>query len=82
MANFLIAGVSLGPFAEYRSRFTMFSPASSATELFEFAEPHSTVSKRYEESLRVAVKYGVRITYCGSIDDQVVSMEVSLLVFR
>ena len=54
----------------------MFSPASSATELFEFAEPKSVVSKRYEDSLRIAVKYGVRITYCGSIDDQVVSMEV------
>jgi hypothetical protein len=24
----------------------------------------------------VAVKYGVKITYCGSIDDQLVSMEV------
>jgi hypothetical protein len=57
----------------------MFSPASSATELFEFAEPQSTVSKKYEESLRLAVKYGVRITYCGWIDDQVVSMEVRSL---
>lgn len=54
----------------------MFSPASSATELFEFAEQDSAVSTKYEESLRIAMKYGVRITYCGSIDDQVVSMEV------
>ncbi|KAF8849876.1 hypothetical protein BDZ45DRAFT_633742 [Acephala macrosclerotiorum] len=68
-----MAGVSLGPFPDYKSR--LFS--GSAGELFEFANPESVVSKRYEDSLRVAVKYGVRITYCGSIDDQLVSMESS-----
>jgi hypothetical protein len=66
------AGVSLGPFPDYKSK--LFS--GSAGELFEFADPESSVSKRYEDALRVAVKYGVRITYCGSIDDQLVSMEV------
>jgi len=66
--------VSLGPFPDYKSR--LFS--GSAGELFEFADPESTVSKRYEDSLRVAVKYGVKITYCGSIDDQLVSMESSI----
>ncbi|KAH7343011.1 hypothetical protein BKA65DRAFT_431239 [Rhexocercosporidium sp. MPI-PUGE-AT-0058] len=69
-----MAGVSLGPFADYKSR--LFS--GSAGELFEFANPESVVSKRYEDSLKVAVKYGVRITYCGSIDDQLVSMESSI----
>ncbi|PVH89968.1 hypothetical protein DL98DRAFT_508190 [Cadophora sp. DSE1049] len=69
-----MAGVSLGPFADYKSR--LFS--GSAGELFEFANPESAVSKRYEDSLKVAVKYGVRITYCGSIDDQLVSMESSI----
>ncbi len=68
----LLAGVSLGPFPDYKSK--LFS--GSAGELFEFADPESSVSKRYEDALRVAVKYGVRITYCGSIDDQLVSMEV------
>lgn len=38
------------------------------------------VSKRYEDSLRVALKYGVRVTFCGSIDDQLVSMEVRFFV--
>jgi hypothetical protein len=80
LINFVdVAGVSLGPFPEYRARFSMFSPASSATELFEFAEAQSTVSRKYEEALRIAMKYGVRVTYCGSIDDQVVSMEVRSL---
>lgn len=69
-----MAGVSLGPFSDYKSR--LFS--GSAGELFEFANPESDVSKRYEDSLRVAVKYGTRIVYCGSIDDQLVSMEVCL----
>lgn len=64
--------MSLGPFADYKSR--LFS--GSAGELFEFADPESAVSKRYEDSLRVALKYGVRVTFCGSIDDQLVSMEV------
>jgi len=50
--------------------------SGSAGELFEFADPESVVSKRYEDSLRVALKYGVRVTFCGSIDDQLVSMEV------
>lgn len=67
-----MAGVSLGPFSDYKSR--LFS--GSAGELFEFANHESDVSKRYEDSLRVAVKYGTRIVYCGSIDDQLVSMEV------
>ena len=66
------AGVSLGPFSDYKSR--LFS--GSAGELFEFADPESAVSRRYEDALKTAVKYGVRTTYCGSIDDQLVSMEV------
>jgi hypothetical protein len=70
------AGVSLGPFPDYKSK--LFS--GSAGELFEFADPESSVSKRYEDALRVAVKYGVRITYCGSIDDQLVSMEVCKVI--
>ncbi|KAL3417736.1 hypothetical protein PVAG01_10746 [Phlyctema vagabunda] len=69
-----MAGVSLGPFADYKSR--LFS--GSAGELFEFADPESVVSKRYQDSLRVALAYGVRVTYCGSIDDQLISMESSI----
>ncbi|CAG8977712.1 hypothetical protein HYALB_00008739 [Hymenoscyphus albidus] len=69
-----MAGVSLGPFADYKSRFI----SGSAGEIFEFADPESVVSKRLEDSLRVAVKYGARITYVGSIDDQLVSMESAI----
>ncbi|KAI1005664.1 hypothetical protein K3495_g2554 [Podosphaera aphanis] len=66
-----MAGVSLGPFAHYKSRLLTGSPA----ELFDLANPESEISKKYEHSLRIALNYGVRITFCGSIDDQLVSMD-------
>ena len=72
LTNGPTAGVSLGPFADYKSRFL----SGSAAELFDFAHPDSEVSKRYESSLRVALKNGARMTYVGSIDDQLVSLEV------
>lgn len=68
-----MAGVNLGPFPDYRSRWI----SGSAAELFEFALPHSQVSKDYEAALRCALDFGVRISYVGSIDDQLVSLEVS-----
>lgn len=67
-----MAGVNLGPFPDYRSRWI----SGSAAELFEFALPHSQVSKDYEAALRTALDFGVRISYIGSIDDQLVSLEV------
>lgn len=66
--------MSLGPFAEYKARFF----GGSTAELFDFANPQSEVSSRYEQSLRVALDYGVRITYVGSIDDQLVSLESAI----
>lgn len=71
-----MAGVSLGPFPDYKSGMGMLM--GSAAELWEFSNPESEVSKRYEYSLRVILDYGVRITYIGSIDDQLVPIEVSM----
>lgn len=68
-----LAGVNLGPFAEYKSRWI----SGSAAELFDFANPNSQVSKDYKKALSIALQFGVRITYIGSIDDQLVSLEVS-----
>lgn len=68
-----MAGVNLGPFPDYRSRWI----SGSAGELFEFALPYSKVSKEYEAALKCALNFGVRISYIGSIDDQLVSLEVS-----
>ncbi|PYH83895.1 hypothetical protein BO82DRAFT_36210 [Aspergillus uvarum CBS 121591] len=67
-----MAGVNLGPFTDYRSRWI----SGSAGELFEFALPYSQVSRDYEAALRTCLDFGVRISYIGSIDDQLVSLEV------
>ncbi|KAE8131837.1 hypothetical protein BDV38DRAFT_263324 [Aspergillus pseudotamarii] len=69
-----MAGVNMGPFSDYRSRWI----SGSAGELFEFALPHSQVSKDYEVALKTSLDFGVRISYIGSIDDQLVSLESSL----
>ena len=67
-----MAGVNLGPFADYKSRWIN----GSAGELFDFARPDSQVSKDYEAALDSALSFGVRVVFTGSIDDQLVSLEV------
>jgi len=67
-----MAGVNLGPFPEYRTKLF----GGSALELFDFCRPDSKVSMMYEEALEVVLGFGVKITYVGSIDDQLVPMEV------
>lgn len=69
-----MAGINLGPFLEYKSRFF----GGSALELFDFCDSKSQVSTAYAESLDICLRQGVRVTYCGSIDDQLVSLESSL----
>lgn len=68
-----LAGVNLGPFADYKSRWI----GGSAGELFDFAIPESQVTKDYEVALNTALTNGAKIVYIGSIDDQLVSLEVS-----
>lgn len=68
-----MAGVNMGPFSSYRSRWI----SGSAGELFDFELPISKVSKEYEAALKCTLDFGVRISYIGSIDDQLVSLEVS-----
>jgi hypothetical protein len=67
-----MAGVSQGPFP-YRTASML---GGSAAELLEFANPLSTIAQNYEQSLRDVLEYGGRITYIGSIDDQLVPLEV------
>lgn len=68
-----MAGVNIGPFADYKSRWI----GGSARELFDFAWSESQVSKDYGAALEAALKFGVKIVYIGSIDDQLVSLESS-----
>jgi hypothetical protein len=69
-----VAGVSLGPFPDYRS--SMGRLMGSAAELWEFADPQSEVSKRLEAAIKACLSYGARITFIGSMDDQLVPLEV------
>jgi len=74
-----MAGISLGPFGSLQSRF--LAPANSvAGELFSFALPSSPVSTSYISALRTCLARAVRISYTGSIDDQLVSLESSLFL--
>lgn len=69
-----MAGINLGPFLEYKSRFF----GGTALELFEFSDFESNVSKSYASSLDICLRHGVRVTFVGSIDDQLVSLESAL----
>lgn len=50
----------------------------TGAELWEFSNPDSDISQRYESALKEVLEYGARITFVGSIDDQLVPMEVRL----
>ncbi|KAI0486918.1 hypothetical protein F4859DRAFT_467573 [Xylaria cf. heliscus] len=71
-----MAGVSLGPFPDYKSGMGILM--GSAAELWQFGDPESEISKRYEHALKTVVNYGARITYVGSIDDQLVPLQSAL----
>ncbi|KAK3113522.1 hypothetical protein LTR53_009100, partial [Teratosphaeriaceae sp. CCFEE 6253] len=70
-----MAGINLGPFPEYRNKLWW---GGSALELFEFGDPCSRVSKTYAEALELCLRHGVRVTFVGSLDDQLVGLESSL----
>lgn len=69
-----MAGVNMGPFPEFKSRWI----SGSASELFEFSDSASKVSVDYLTALEDVLKFGVKLTYVGSIDDQLVSLESSI----
>jgi len=67
-----MAGINLGPFSEYKTQLF----GKTGLELFAFSDPESRVSRSYLAALEVVLEYGVKIVYIGSIDDQLVSLEV------
>ena len=67
-----MAGVALGPFPDYKSSIFM----GSAAELWEFGNPQSGNSLRFEAALKRVLDFGARVTFIGSINDQLVPMEV------
>ncbi|KAJ4351671.1 uncharacterized protein N0V89_007014 [Didymosphaeria variabile] len=70
-----MAGVNMGPFIDFKSKAPAFG--SIASELFSFGDPKSLVSQMYLAALDEVLRFGVRVTYVGSIDDQLVSLESS-----
>ena len=68
-----MAGVCLGPFADYKASMGMLM--GSAAELWEFGDAESEISKRLEQALQVVLEFGTRVTFVGSIDDQLVPMD-------
>lgn len=71
-----MAGVSLGPFPDYKSGMGMLM--GSAAELWQFADPSSEISQRLEHSMKSVLQHGCRVTFIGSIDDQLVPMESAI----
>jgi hypothetical protein len=72
-----MAGVNLGPFEAYRTKWL----GSAGFQLFEFANPFSKVSTDHLSALEEVLKHGVKIVYIGSLDDQLVSVEVWCKLF-
>ncbi|OAG09592.1 uncharacterized protein CC84DRAFT_1111120 [Paraphaeosphaeria sporulosa] len=71
-----MAGVNMGPFVDFKSKAGIFG--SIASELFSFGDPKSLASQMYLAALDEVLRFGVRVTYVGSIDDQLVSLESSI----
>ncbi|KAK3340352.1 hypothetical protein B0H65DRAFT_472073 [Neurospora tetraspora] len=71
-----MAGVSLGPFPDYKTGLEIIM--GSAAELWEFGDPQREVSKKLEAAVKAVLSYGARITYIGSIDDQLVPFESAI----
>lgn len=73
-----MAGVNIGPFLNLKNILVKTTMSNSiGFELFDFADSESVISKAYVESLRKIIRFGARVTYVGSIDDPLVSMESS-----
>lgn len=72
-----MAGVSLGPFPDYRSGMGILM--GSAAELWEFSNSESEISKRLEASMKAVLDHGARVTLVGSLDDQLVPLEVCII---
>ncbi|KAI0127797.1 hypothetical protein BJ170DRAFT_683626 [Xylariales sp. AK1849] len=71
-----MAGVSLGPFPDYKSGMGMLM--GSAAELWQFADPQSEISQQLEHAMKKVLEHGGKVTYIGSIDDQLVPMESAI----
>ncbi|KAK9261742.1 hypothetical protein V1519DRAFT_444927 [Lipomyces tetrasporus] len=77
-----MAGVSLGPFYGLDQKLVMRAytqfESDSLKELFAFQNPESLQARRYIQALRTVIAHGVKVTYVGSVNDQLVPLYSSL----
>ncbi|KAK9383177.1 uncharacterized protein V2V93DRAFT_320377 [Kockiozyma suomiensis] len=77
-----MAGISLGPFYGLDQKLLMRAYGSiendSLKELFAFQNPNCLQGRRYISGLRTVIQHGVKITFIGSVNDQLVPLYSSL----
>ncbi|KAK9239499.1 hypothetical protein V1525DRAFT_339333 [Lipomyces kononenkoae] len=77
-----MAGVSLGPFYGLDQKLVIraYTPfeSDSLKELFAFQNPESIQARRYLQGLRTVIAHGVKVTYIGSVNDQLVPLYSAL----
>lgn len=73
-----MAGINIGPFFGMDRSFFVRAYSTieneSLLELFQFQNFESLQSRKYIESLRNLVRHDVKLTFVGSIDDQLVPL--------
>ncbi|KAJ3252028.1 hypothetical protein HK104_007337, partial [Borealophlyctis nickersoniae] len=70
-----MAGISHGPFPALKSSLILkYFEADHARELFEFNNPDSEISRKYQDAMRQILGSGVRVIAVGSWYDQVVPL--------
>ncbi|RDA87296.1 hypothetical protein CP532_1325 [Ophiocordyceps camponoti-leonardi (nom. inval.)] len=69
-----MAGVTLGPFSDFRSGLL----PSSAAELWDLADGKSAISLKFQASLGRILDAGARVSLVASLDDQLVPLDSAL----
>ncbi|KAK9476710.1 hypothetical protein V1514DRAFT_335984 [Lipomyces japonicus] len=73
-----MAGVSLGPFYGLDQKLVIraYTPfeSDSLKELFAFQNPESLQARRYIQGIRTVIAHGVKISFIGSVNDQLVPL--------
>ncbi|AGO14125.1 AaceriAER328Wp [[Ashbya] aceris (nom. inval.)] len=80
-----MAGINNGPFYGVDQTFLVKAYSTiendSLQELFQFQDFNTVQSKKYIQSLRLIIASNVKITYVGSINDQLVPLYSSTCLF-
>lgn len=82
MALLGMCGIHSGPFEHLRTTvvnsYVNYLETPAAKELFDFSDPKSEVSKKYEAAFRFILNSGTKVVLVASTDDQVVPLHSAL----